>query len=87
MLSRQDKAGWGFLHWAASCGYERVVQRLLERGADVARKNRSGQTALSRAAMEGHEAVVELLLEKGADVKSKYRVWSDAALVGCRDGT
>ena len=63
--------GWNVLHWAAFCGYERVVQRLLEKGADIAGKNRSGQTALSRAAIKGHEAVVELLLEKGADVESK----------------
>jgi ankyrin repeat protein len=67
LLSRRDK-GWGLLHWAAFCGYERVVQRLLEKGADVAGKNGSGQTALSRAAMKWHEAVVELLLEKEADV-------------------
>ena len=65
MLSEQDKVGWGLLHWAAFCGYERVVQRLLEKGANIAGKDRSGQTALSRAAMKGYEAVVELLLEKG----------------------
>jgi hypothetical protein len=68
LLSKRDKIGWGLLYWAAFYGHERVVQRLLNKGADVAGKDRSGQTALSRAAMEGHEAVVELLLEKGADV-------------------
>ena len=62
---------WRLLHWAAFCGYESIVQRLLEKGADIDGKDRSGQTALSRAAMKGHEAVVKLLLEKGADVESK----------------
>jgi ankyrin repeat protein len=38
LLSRRDKVGWGLLHWAAFCGYERVIQRLLEKGADVARE-------------------------------------------------
>ena len=71
MLSKRDKVGWGLLYWAAFCGHERVVQRLLEKGADVAGKDRSGQTALSRAAMKGHETVVELLLEKGADVECR----------------
>src|SRR5690242_4187081 len=63
LLSTKDKIGWSLLHWAAFCGHERIVQRLLEKGADVARKDRSGQTVLSWAAMKGHEAVVKLLLE------------------------
>ena len=71
MLSKLDKMGWGLLSWAACCGHERVVQRLLEKGADVAGKDRFGRTALSWAAMKGHETVVELLLEKGADVECK----------------
>ena len=66
--------GWRLLHWTAFCGYERIVQRLLEKGADIAERDRYGQTALSRAAIKGHEAVVELLLEKGADVESKDRL-------------
>jgi ankyrin repeat protein len=61
----------GLLHWAASCGHESIVQRLLEMGADVAEKYRSRQTALLLAAKKGHEAVMKLLLEKGADVGSK----------------
>jgi ankyrin repeat protein len=59
------------LYWAAFYGHEKVVQRLLEKGADIAGKDRFRQTALSWAAIEGHEAAVELLLEKGADVESK----------------
>ena len=62
---------WGLLPWAAFCGHERVVQRLLEKGADVESKDAAGQTPLLRAAENGHEAVVKLLLEKGADVESK----------------
>src|SRR5277367_4379416 len=59
LLSKRDKAGWGLLHWAAFWGYERVVQRLLEKRTDIARKDRSGQTALSTVAIKGQEAVVE----------------------------
>jgi ankyrin repeat protein len=47
------------------------VQRLLEKGADVAEEDKSRRTALCTAAMKGQKAVVELLLEKGADVESK----------------
>src|SRR2546421_12370782 len=69
LLPKRDKVGWELLHWAAFCGHERVVQRLLEKGADVARKDRYERTALFPAVMKGHAAVVELLLEKGADVE------------------
>ena len=71
MLSKRDKVDGGLLRWVAFCGHKRVVQRLLEKGADIAGKNRFGRTALSWAAMKGHETVVELLLEKGADMKSR----------------
>ena len=81
MLSKWDKGGWRLLHWAAYCGYERVVQRLLEKGADIAGKGRYGRTALSRAAIKGHEAVVELLLEKGADVESKDILYGQTPLL------
>ena len=63
------------------------MKLLLEKGADVESKDRYGRTPLSWAAGNGHEAVVKLLLEKGADVESKDNIWSDAALVGCREGT
>ena len=65
MLSKRDKVGWGLLYWAAFYGHERVVQRLLEKGADVAGKDRYGLTALFPAVMKGHEAVVELLRDRG----------------------
>ena len=67
MLSKRDKVGWMLLHWAAFYGHERVVQRLLEKGADVDSRDRYGHTPLSWAAWNGHEAVVKLLLEKGAE--------------------
>jgi ankyrin repeat protein len=53
LLSKRGKVGWELLNWAAFCGYERIVQRLLEKGADIAGKDRSGLTALSWAAMGG----------------------------------
>ena len=55
---------------AASLGQKMVVQRLLEKGADVNAK-RDGLTALQWAARFGYEAVVRLLLEKGADINEK----------------
>jgi Ankyrin repeats (many copies) len=81
LLSKRDKVGWGSLRWAAFCGYERVIQRLLEKGADIDEKDRYGHTALSQAAVKGHEAVVKLLLEKGADVESKDGLYRQTPLL------
>jgi len=44
------------------------VQRLLEKGADVAAASNEGWTPLKSASSNGHVDVVRLLLEKGADV-------------------
>jgi len=49
----------------------RVVQLLLENGAELESEEYGGQTPLSLAAWTGQKAVVRLLLEKGADVESK----------------
>ena len=73
----RDKVDLGLLHWTAYCGYERIVQRLLEKGAYIAEKDRYGQTALSCAAIKGHEAVVELLLAREDIVTEiSYYSWS-----------
>ena len=62
------------------------MKLLLEKGAELESKDTEyGRTPLSWAAGNGHEAVVKLLLEKGAELESKDRLWSDAAVVGCRE--
>ena len=30
--------------------------------------------------------MVKLLLEKGAELETKDKIWSDAAVMGCREG-
>lgn len=60
------------LHYASYLGFENVVQRLLEKGADVNAKNEKEGTALHLAAEKGHEAIARLLLEAGAEVDSEY---------------
>ncbi|KAH0562061.1 hypothetical protein GP486_003233 [Trichoglossum hirsutum] len=52
-------------------GYEKVVRRLLEQGANVNAKDRYGYTALHWTAMNGNEAVLKLLLEQGANADAK----------------
>jgi ankyrin repeat protein len=52
---------------AAARGQLKVVQFLLDNGADLKGQPR----ALNLAAFNGHKAVVELLLDRGADVNAK----------------
>jgi len=61
-------------HYAECAGHERVVELLLEHGAEVSAKNANGQTPLHEAASSGREAVVYALLNGGADdrLKSKH---------------
>jgi len=56
------------LHFAAWRGWEDIVERLLERGADPSpRCKGDNATPLHFAVEEGHESIIDLLLENGAD--------------------
>jgi ankyrin repeat protein len=59
------------LHRAVSESKSRVVQFLLEHGAEVDLKDKWGQTALHRAAEAGLRAIAELLLEHNANPNLK----------------
>ncbi|WP_179947520.1 ankyrin repeat domain-containing protein, partial [Wolbachia endosymbiont of Cylisticus convexus] len=54
------------LHLAARSGYLNVVEKLIEKGANVNAKNSNGKTPLHYAAEKGYLNVVEKLIEKGA---------------------
>lgn len=60
------------LQAASQGGHEKIVQMLLEKGANV--NAPGGQcgigTALQAASQEGHEKIIQILLERGADVNA-----------------
>ncbi|ERF74886.1 hypothetical protein EPUS_09092 [Endocarpon pusillum Z07020] len=66
------------LQAASSGGHEKVVQMLLDRGAEVnAQGGEYRLTPLYEAALNGHLAVVKLLLNRGADVSiASERGWT-----------
>ena len=64
---RGQASGITLLMAAASRGHERVVELLLQRGAEINLQSGVGWTALMCAAGEGHPAVVLRLLRAGAD--------------------
>ena len=51
--------------------YAKIMQQLLDKGADVESKDSSGWTPLLWAAWNGNEEIIQLLLDKGADIESK----------------
>lgn len=56
------------IHWAASAlNRVKIVELLLERGANIDGLDEDGSTPLFRAAFFGRTPVVELLLQRGAD--------------------
>ena len=59
------------LHWAAKHGWDKIVQKLLEKGASTDIRDGNGYTALMSAATEGHEEVVRILLAHGASKDSQ----------------
>jgi len=78
LLNRIDRvAVWVFIHVtrvdlisAAEKGQVKVVNRLIEMGAEVNQVAQSGNTPLLRAVQAKHVAVVRALLEAGADVEA-----------------
>ncbi|KAK7750054.1 hypothetical protein SLS62_008047 [Diatrype stigma] len=59
----------GAIHQASANGFEGIVRKLLERGANIDLPDHSSQTALHIAAGCGQERVVQTLIEKGAKIE------------------
>lgn len=69
-INKPDNNGVTALIWASQFGHEKVVQMLLDAGADVNAKGQNG-TALYAASQCGHEKIVRILVDRGADVNAQ----------------
>lgn len=56
------------LHMAARRGSQKIVQMLLQHGADINARDAQSMTPLTLAILQNHEAVASILLAHGADV-------------------
>ena len=75
------------LSHAAENGHERVVQILLDKGADPNLADKSGRTALLWAVLNDHRAVAEQLLARGADVQGRDHDQWTALSFAVRNGS
>ena len=66
--SKDDRHGQTALMWAAAEGHAKVVEMLIEVGADFHARLSSGFTPLLFAVREGRSDVVRVLLKAGVDV-------------------
>ncbi|KAK2608367.1 hypothetical protein QQS21_003052 [Conoideocrella luteorostrata] len=64
-----SNAGLTPLLWAVANALERMVQLLLENGANIEAKDSDGNTSLSTACMKGKFGIAKLLLESGANIE------------------
>jgi ankyrin repeat protein len=62
------------LHAASFTGHLDVVQRLIDKGADLSARNDAQSTPLHVAAAGGQKAVVDLLISSGAQVDARDNV-------------
>ncbi|MBM9538543.1 ankyrin repeat domain-containing protein [Desulfobulbus alkaliphilus] len=71
---KEKRWAWSILHAAARTGHSKIVNLLLEHGADPEIKSRDRETPIVFAALAGHGEVVDLLVRKGADVDPLYQM-------------
>lgn len=69
--ARVNKPGWAPLHYAATGGHPRMIQFLLQHGANVNAHSPNDTTPLMMAAEYGTPATLTALLRAGADVNAR----------------
>jgi len=70
-VNEKDKWGYTLLHDAVLQGQFKIVEYLLQQGADVNTSNLEKSTPLHDSANKGRIGLVRFLLEKGADANAK----------------
>ncbi|KAL4793151.1 hypothetical protein BDV19DRAFT_231391 [Aspergillus venezuelensis] len=78
MINAQGGRYGNALQAASFRGHEKMVQILLDQGADVNAQGGRYGNALQAASSEGHEKLVQILLDQGADVNAQGGQYGNA---------
>lgn len=70
LVNQGDEYGFTALHQSAQEGHLKIIQYLIDKGADVNATNEDGTTPLHLVA---YQEAVELLLKNGADIEAKNK--------------
>lgn len=86
LVDAQDAEGTTGLQIAATNGYKKLAEHLVEQGADVNLTNSCGWTPLMHAAQHGQVSVVTLLLNYGATVNATSLLGAGALALAAAGG-
>ena len=67
-------------------GHEKVVQMLLDAGANVNAQGDYYGDALQTASLLGHEKIVQILIKAGANINAQGRSWGNALVGASKEG-
>jgi ankyrin repeat protein len=85
-LHAKDEAGRTALYWASELGHDKILQMLVDRGADINAQGGYYGSALQAASAQGHDKIVQMLLDRGADVNAQDGEYDNALQVASYGG-
>jgi ankyrin repeat protein len=77
-LETKDESGQTALILGSQFGYEKVVQMLLDQGAEVNTEGGDYDNALQVSSAGGHEKVVQMMLDQGAEMNAQSGYYGNA---------
>ncbi|KAJ5963373.1 uncharacterized protein N7479_003249 [Penicillium vulpinum] len=85
-INTADDTGTYPLMYASIYGYDKVVQVLLEQGADVNAEGGHYRNALQAACSSGYDNIAQMLLKWGANVNAQHDLYGNALKAACSGG-
>ncbi|KAJ5787128.1 hypothetical protein N7457_002118 [Penicillium paradoxum] len=85
-VNKLDDTGEYPIFWASANGNDKIMQILLEQGADINARALSDKTALYTACSYGHHEIAHMLLERGAGRHLQRRDLADIFQAVCAKG-